>query len=523
MISLGLNTVNNYHNRYSKSDNVQKSAYNDNSPLKAVKADPIYLRARILPFRGNEGPSRQTLRYIEDVRSEEHSRSRRLNRLSRLDLDKIQDIAKGIDIFKGWSIYDIDYVSRYMDSILLQRGCPHQCIHCAPNAEDKITTMSWKNFEAIANGMGELKDRLGFSPFSFVSEKSDERIIYSFSDSDPMFFRSPEEISNENGNKKIIHHDIHDAAKLFYEKTGTKFVITTAGWPPNNKFAQRAAEKIVQNDDCIYEVTISLHLFERTVEKARGFEEKARILREEAQELEEDGKNTEAQEKLDAAGKHETTANFLRKRYYDMMANTIFTFVPLIKKGKVDILFMPFPEETATNDFYKKDVEDSNKKLESSLLKEIKSRIKQRMEESSGEPINGLDEIFSINEERFKGSEENRAKIFERKISYIGRAINLDPSGSSSVEQERQKVYSELESTPQSKLYSKLYSKQKRINIDGSVLVNCSPDTKLGEVNFYPVRLTGKKLNLPEKQEINTQREVPEYDWPDESITKKRY
>ncbi len=379
----------------------------------------------------------------------------------------------------------INFVADHMDSILLQRGCSHHCGHCGADSERKITTMSWKNFEAIANGMGELKERLGFNPFRLGDNAYSENVIYPFIDSDPMLFKSSTGLTDEKGNP--VYRDIHDAARLFYEKTGTKFSLTTAGWSPKNKFAQRAAEKIVNDSECISDITISLHPFHRYFEEAREFERKADM------EKDEDKKNILLEK---AEGK--------RNKYYEMMANTIYTFLPLVKNGKPNILFMNFPE--GLDDKYQ--IQD----METNMGNKIYKKLEKKVIEEEGED--------SLKE---KDEDIKNIEVYNREIGYMGRAYNFAPLdtklGETRIKDDRyyQTLYEE------SKVI--VYTKSKRIDLDGSILLNYISHFHLGNVRFYPVKLVGKKLNLPEPQEIKTERTVPEYPWPDENFLdlNKRY
>ncbi len=487
MINSVYNIQNNYYSPLLQRNktNLKASESRNNGYIKPVHIIPAYHRAQVLPFKAAQAPSEATMKYIELIRELDGS----LENLNQLASSEIKDIAAGIDIFEGWDSYDIKFVTDYMDAIFLQRGCPHHCSHCAADSEHKITTMSWKNFETIANGMGELKERLGFNPFRL---NDTENRIYPFIDSDPMLFKSPTGLTDENGNP--VYRDIHDAAKLFYEKTGTKFLITTAGWSPKNKFVQKAAEKIVNDSECISVITISVHPFHRYFEKARKLEREA-----------DREKNEDNKKRLNEKAEKE------RNKYYEMMVNTIYTFLPLAKSGKVGILSMDLPE----------DAKDKYPEWESveRIKSQIYDKLKKKVIEEKGEEYL-LEEIKNID-------------IKNREISYEGRAYDFAPPGASGYgtrkyserhyatlydDKYHQKVYELYRRDPKYFIYNK---NPKRIDLDGSILLNYTNFSFNGDIKFYPVRLVGKKLNLPEPQEIKTQRTVPEYPWPDERFLNK--
>lgn len=211
------------------------------------------------------------------------------------DLLKSPETAlKGIDVFSGLSIRDIEKITHNLDAILLQRGCPHQCSHCGANSESKITTMAWENFEDLCEGISEFSKRLGFNPFKMSSSDIDP-----FSDSEPMVLRM------EDQQKQV--HNTFDALKLFYERTKVKFFITTAGWGRSNKVSQQAAENIAEHPEYLSGLSVSVHPFDGDIQR---------------------GLRYEREEDFDNADK-------FFERYIDNMANVLNTF----KKIRTDIVF----------------------------------------------------------------------------------------------------------------------------------------------------------------------------------------
>lgn len=513
MINPALNLQNNYYIKPVASKKTETKAKNRlyKDSCNPLHLSPAYHRAQVLPFKGEEssgwlfsllrgrkkstekeinvgqnkvnstpahkssqaepskkpGPSRETLEFIKNYRDKFGRKLNSLRQLNPSELSTISDIAAGIDIFEDWSAHDIKFVSSIMDSILLQRGCPHRCAHCGADSEPKITSMNWENFTALANGMGELKDRLGFNPFCLGSTEISNSVVYPFLDSDPIFFKSPKKTLDSDGKQTVKYHDIHDAAKLFYEKTGTRFFLTTAGWSPSNKFAQTAAEKIADNSENFLDITISVHPFHHYFNEAREYE------REAAKE-----NNSEKKSRLQAKAWEK------REQYYEMMANVFYTFMPQLKDKKAAILFMNFPRDV------KDEFQQNDRQI--NILENIKSRLKEKLsEKGENEKIKGVNDTI------------DRVTHF-RTIDYIGRAADLAPPSAVIENDKKKEDYNETD----------LYKLPKRISPDGSILLNMG---RMADIKFNPVKLTGKKLNLPDPQAIKTQRNIPEHPWPDEN------
>lgn len=463
-----------------------------NNTLTAPKADVVKFRNKI--SFGSAGPSPKTLEYIAGVKGELKAAGKELSSLSQLDLSKMEDIAEGIDVFKGWTSHDLAFATFRLDSILLQRGCPNKCAHCGADSEPKISTMNWKNYVAMVEGMGKLKDRLGFNIFKTDYENSSgpskkENSIYPFIDSDPMFFKSPEEVTAPSGNTTTVYHDIYDAAKLFYEKTGTKFCITTAGWEPKNKIAQAAAEKFAKDPDSRAWFTFSVSPFHHYITEAIKYRNEA--------DLEKD-----AQKKKELEDK----CNEKVVKYTDMIANNMVTLTPLVKNKDFGFLLL-----------YDKNRRDylGEKSLDS-IWDEIIKKFRNIRDDyyKKGELPPGWNDKY----------EDASIPADNRSIAYLGRAFDLAPEN----------TLLKLDNTRvvDDRFYRKVqeqglppevcFERPRRIDMDGSILLNMlrTPDW-LADVRFYPVRVKGKRFNLPEPQAIKTQRVVPEMSWPTQEYLSK--
>lgn len=177
------------------------------------------------------------------------------------------------------------------------------------------------NFIGLVDGIGELKNRLGFNPFKTNLEG--HNYIDPFKDSDSMLFKSKDSKGN--------WHNIFEAAKYFYEKTGTKFAITTAGWKNKIKtkktsqvknLSQEAAESLIEHPEYIYHnhIDISINTFHSLMEKSKKCLE--------------EGKECLANGEIKRAEKLRNSAEKLRNIYINMMANVIKTIIKLSDKSK---------------------------------------------------------------------------------------------------------------------------------------------------------------------------------------------
>ena len=241
---------------------LNKKFFETKQDVKYFNTAPLKNGAEILAlynkvsFKAQADPEiEQIKKYIKEERVNGRTFSS-LDDFTDIEIQRLSNICKGIAVFEGINAKALQFITKTFDTILLQRGCSNQCSHCAVNADAKITTMDWDNYVDLVDGIAELKNRLGFNPFRIKSDDDDD--IVPFYDSDPIFYKSK-------------GHDIYDAAKLYYEKTGTKFGITTAGWDKNNKTANSAMDKIVKSPGCISSFEISVHPFHSIMQKSIEF------------------------------------------------------------------------------------------------------------------------------------------------------------------------------------------------------------------------------------------------------------
>ena len=268
------------------------------------------------------------LQYLQEVKAKKGE----IKSFFDLDLDKIKNICADIPVFSNLKAKDLAKITENIECILLQRGCAHKCSHCGMCAEGKITAMRWENFVELTDGIKTLKERLGFNSFilDFYSSGHPDA-IYPFMDSDPMLLR----MKDSQGNV----HSIFDAAKLYYEQTGTKFIITTAGWDKNNAISQKAAENLAANSAYISVFSISIHPFHKDMQLSLKYEKEG---------------NFEEAKKW-------------RDHYIDNMCNVIKTVIGMKARSAIILEYLekPNPEDKGLG------IEDSKK-----LLKEIFNKLK---------------------------------------------------------------------------------------------------------------------------------------------------
>ncbi|MEW5822194.1 MAG: hypothetical protein AB1782_18510 [Cyanobacteriota bacterium] len=425
MIEITSNIINTKYNCHSKkpgnaslyfrgnhqtSDVFLSSTIQNNHKINNNNKINQYNILNLLSFKGKNAPSQETLDYIAKTRQEYFEKyNTEINSLDTFDLNKISDICNGIEVFKDWSSKDLFIATKNIDSILLSKGCSHQCSHCGACAGNKITHMDWDNFVDLANGIGELKNRLGFSPFRDPSFHT-ANAIYPFNDSDPIHYNVKD--------SKGIRHNIYDAAKLFYEKTGTKFIITTAGWGKNNDLSQNAAESFAKDPSCMSMLGISIHPFHSFIQRSLKYKKLAEF------------------EKLkkgkDRSKEHEylQKSQYWRNKYITRMQNVV-SFIPKMNKDfDISSIILQY---------------DNNAKKGSGLTKKDAEKL--------------LEEILEI----FPHKEREKIRVSLRAIAYLGRAEQYCKDSYN----KDARFYTDFDSLRPDDIYRGV----KTINTDGKILV----------------------------------------------------
>ncbi len=247
--------------------------------------------------------------------------NRRLQEIYDLDLDKLDGIQEGIEVFKGLNIKEIAFIARTLFSVNTNRGCYNMCSHCYANAmppvkesENVINKMSWEDFESLTNGFKELNSRLRFyiSAPKLGGFNRGERYITAFHDADCMTLN----LVDAEGKQ----HDFIDISNALSESTGFRGIFDTTGWTPTDRRMQERAEKFAkyysrpENRDKLFQFNISINPFHSLYTKS--IEEKR-------------------------AGNLERAKKF-RRLYIDRIANAIYTFTPLINTRSFSFILRGF-------------------------------------------------------------------------------------------------------------------------------------------------------------------------------------
>lgn len=356
-------------------------------------------------------------------------------RLKNLDLDKISDICEGLPTLKGWTARILKLVTTRFEGIMLQTGCIHQCSHCGVDSEKKLTTMKWDNFTALADDIGILtKLRLGYNPFRRPSNT-----VTFFKKSDPMMYKS-------KGTDEITHN-IFDAAKYYYEKTGTRTIITTAGWPIGNKHAQKAAESFIEHPECLDNFTISIHSFHDYMQKSIKYAQ---------------------------AGEHDQ-ATLWRNKYIDMMANVIKSTIGLKDNINTYGIMLEYDSSSSKQELFLESSKD--------LLDEIFDKLRAE----------GINVNYFLNGNY---SDFHSIRVERRAIEHVGR-------GASYASKDALKPSSNIFSTMNS---HGIEESATGITPDGTIYIN--PLTEPGRIKMTEHKLPFK-LSFPFPTENHSKRLPP--------------
>lgn len=250
------------------------------------------------------------------------------------NLDLLEGIQYKIDVFKGLTMKEIQYLCEGLHVIAVKRGCNHMCGHCYADAKPSNREMSYEDFHKIMDGFKTLRKRLHNIDIygeNFPSANGDLIFLSTelFYDADCM------DIVLKN--KKGKEFDFTQLTKELYDSMGRKSVFDTSGWYRNNPKMQKRAEKYAEffsneeNMEMLNQFNISFNVF-----------------------------NTSYIGSVRALKKGDTAkAKKLRERYVSDMANVLFTFTPLLKSQKFSVIMRAFnPKDKNTKYFRPEDMED---------------------------------------------------------------------------------------------------------------------------------------------------------------------
>lgn len=250
------------------------------------------------------------------------------------NLDLLEGIQYKIDVFKGLTMKEIQYLCEGLHVIAVKRGCNHMCGHCYADAKPSNREMSYEDFHKIMDGFKTLRKRLHNIDIygeNFPSANGDLIFLSTelFYDADCM------DIVLKN--KKGKEFDFTQLTKELYDSMGRKSVFDTSGWYRNNPKMQKRAEKYAkffsneENMEMLNQFNVSFNVF-----------------------------NTSYIGSVRALKKGDTAkAKKLRERYVSDMANVLFTFTPLLKSQKFSVIMRAFnPKDKNTKYFRPEDMED---------------------------------------------------------------------------------------------------------------------------------------------------------------------
>ena len=159
------------------------------------------------------------------------------------DLNKLDGIQEGINVFKGLNMKEIAFVADTVAEITVNRGCRNICAHCYASAKapiketaNQINKMSWNDFTSLTDGFEELNKRVGFPVV--VQKKNKHAMAIPFHDADCSSI-----ILKDNEGKE---HDFIDIAERLDKAFHLPALFDTAGWNIQDVKAQKRMEKYVE-------------------------------------------------------------------------------------------------------------------------------------------------------------------------------------------------------------------------------------------------------------------------------------
>lgn len=244
-------------------------------------------------------------------------------RLYSCNLNRLEGIQEGLKTFEGLSMKQIASALTDLHAIDWIKGCANHCLHCYANAQPFIKRFPFENFKQIMDDIAALKGRLGFSP---VSHRANY-YVDSYWDSDVIDMH----LYDKEGKK----HDAIEIAALIHESTDKTSVFDTNGWDRNDTERQQIAEDYVkqllddENSKHFYAINISLNPFNPTYVRAlrNGYDPKTYSPLIPISDESETAKTPQ----------EEKAENDYRE-YIANEVNTLFTFTPLLLKGKLNTI-----------------------------------------------------------------------------------------------------------------------------------------------------------------------------------------
>lgn len=175
----------------------------------------------------------------------------RMYGLEALNIDKLEGIQHGIDVFKNLTMREIVFIAYRTADLAVKRGCANMCEHCfhaaKPAAKTELSVMPFEDFKKIADGFEKINKRIhkildNTNPPHFIGDEDNTRIVNNLAEEIALFYDSDgmNVIARDINGKE---YDYVDLAEMYYKATGKLMLFDTAGWNPKNKILQQRAEK----------------------------------------------------------------------------------------------------------------------------------------------------------------------------------------------------------------------------------------------------------------------------------------
>ena len=434
------------HTRYLTADN-----YTSSKPANvSFGANPFKEVENIKKFLHAKFAVKSIKKYIEKTNQQDNFLLRHYS------MEFIDGLQYGIKVFKGLTMKEIQYLSENLHVIAVKRGCKNMCAHCYADAKPQNREMSWEDFTAITRGFKTLRKRFeGLDIYGKNNPVTRDDLLSQttelFYDADCMDLAIKD--------KKGRVYDFTELSTELYESLGRRTAFDTSGWNRNNPKMQARAEKYAEyfsspeNMEKLNAFNVSFNVFNASYVASR------KAL-----------KNGDFDK-----------AKRLRARYVDNMANTLFTFTPLIDNPKFHILARSF-------DFKAKNANGFNPKN----LRNLAQDIIERVAELYHKDLNGsrkyiksqnmMDEkmanlILKMNHLDTELNSSGRMKKFMEEFGIKANLLEYDDG--------MKKVIEDLKETGR---YHR-YIMQRMIDADGKVY-------HMNYARFIPTEI---QLNIPNK------------------------
>lgn len=264
------------------------------------------------------------------------------------DFDKLEGIQYGIKVFDGVNIKQIALMLERLNAICTSRTCSNGCVHCYADAKpfhvkkddtNTITKMCWEDFCDLTEGINTLAKRMHTTPKDLSTKQFS--ILVPFVDADSM-----EIVIKDKNNHQ---YDMIDIAKKAKKDLGVITLFDTIGWNHKDPKAQARAGKYVNyikkendNNSCDFFTNISLNPFHKLNSKY-----------------------------VEYVKSDPQRAEKFRNLYTDRMANTFYTFSPILDYTR--LINRALDNEAQANSLYKKDAHIK-------LIQEIRDKLVQKYE-----------------------------------------------------------------------------------------------------------------------------------------------